>query len=263
MAARGMVAGAAVAAARPATGGCATWKRTLRQGARGGDVANLQVRVAGWMTSHGVLEIDGDYGPATAAAVARFQAGYGLRASGVADAATLAKLDALEGPDCSPAHFSLAELDNSAACGGGFAGGRVGSQEVRTNLRRLMWKLEALRRKLHDRPLTVASGFRSVACNRRVGGASNSQHLYGTAADLVAPGLSLCTVARAAAAPASAASSAPAPRATATTSTSTAASRTATTTWPTASSGRRRAAASAPRGRARGWPRATCSRPAG
>lgn len=200
LAARGMVAAATMAATvRPAaTAECYRWNRVLRSGARGSDVANLQVRVAGWMTSHGVLAIDGVFGAGTAAAVARFQAGYGLHASGVADAATYAKIYALQDPDCTPAHFSLSELDNSAACGGGLAGGRVGPLEVRTNLRRLMWKLEALRHKLHDRQLTVTSGFRSVACNRRVGGASNSQHLYGTAADVVAPGVPLCTIAQAA-----------------------------------------------------------------
>jgi zinc D-Ala-D-Ala carboxypeptidase len=69
---------------------------------------------------------------------------------------------------------------------------------VRTNLLRLMWKLEALRHRLHDAPLVVTSGFRSLRCNQRVGGARNSQHLYGTAADVRSPRASLCAIARAA-----------------------------------------------------------------
>src|SRR5690606_38269462 len=40
-----------------------------------------------------------------------------------------------------------------------------------------------------------SSGFRSYACNSAVGGASNSRHLYGDAADLVGTP-SLCTLAR-------------------------------------------------------------------
>jgi zinc D-Ala-D-Ala carboxypeptidase len=183
-------------AAAPAE--CYRWTRTLHTGMRGRDVANLQVRVAGWSAFHRFVAIDGAFGPATRAAVARFQAAYGLPASGTAGPRTYAKIYALQDPDCTPAHFSLAELDDSAACGGGFDGGRVSSLEVRASLRRLMWKLEALRRQLHDAPLPVSSGFRSVACNRRAGGAANSQHLYGTAADLLSPRASLCAIARAA-----------------------------------------------------------------
>src|SRR5687767_7779339 len=63
---------------------CYTWSRTLRQGTSGADVTELQIRVAGWMTSGEVLSYDGDYGARTAAAVQRFQAAYGLGADGVA-----------------------------------------------------------------------------------------------------------------------------------------------------------------------------------
>jgi zinc D-Ala-D-Ala carboxypeptidase len=48
-----------------------------------------------------------------------------------------------------------------------------------------MWQLEAMRHALGDVPLNITSGFRSIPCNNAVGGASNSQHLYGNAADLV------------------------------------------------------------------------------
>lgn len=43
--------------------------------------------------------------------------------------------------------------------------------------------LERLR-SLDGRPLRVVSGYRSVGTNTAVGGARNSQHLYGRAADL-------------------------------------------------------------------------------
>lgn len=47
-----------------------------------------------------------------------------------------------------------------------------------------MWKREAQRRAMGDRALVITSAFRSRSCNASVGGASNSRHLYGDAADL-------------------------------------------------------------------------------
>jgi len=72
----------------------------------------------------------------------------------------------------------------------------VSAARAKSNALRVMWQLEALRHRLGDHPLTVVNGFRSYACNRRVGGARDSQHLYGNAADLVSRYASLCTIAR-------------------------------------------------------------------
>ncbi|WFE33987.1 D-Ala-D-Ala carboxypeptidase family metallohydrolase [Micromonospora sp. WMMD975] len=193
--------GAAVAtavAAPPAhADGCYTWPRTLTQGRSGTDVRELQIRVAGWAGYGDIVHIDGQYGPETAAAVKRFQAAYGLRVDGIAGPQTYAKIYALQDDDCTPKHFSYAELDNG--CGkGGWSGGPLSSSATRTNALRTMWKLEALRRSLGDKPLYVTSGFRSVACNRQVGGAAGSQHLYGDAADLTSRSRTLCEVARSA-----------------------------------------------------------------
>lgn len=49
---------------------------------------------------------------------------------------------------------------------------------------RLVWHLEALRRICGGRPLTIISGYRTEAHNRKVGGASRSRHLHGDAADI-------------------------------------------------------------------------------
>ena len=174
---------------------CYSWGRSLSSGASGADVAELQVRVAGW-AGYGVnMAIDGSFGPQTVAAVKGFQAAYGLGADGVAGPATYAKIYALQDPDCTPLHFSYAEVDGG--CGaGGYAGGSVSAATVKENLKRAMWRAEALRQRIGNRPLTVTSGFRSQACDRQVGGSGTGQHTYGTALDLIGSSVTLCTIAQ-------------------------------------------------------------------
>ena len=53
--------------------------------------------------------------------------------------------------------------------------------------------LEPLRERVG--PIRITSGYRSSLVNSRVGGAANSQHLYGEAADIVVPGMSVYDVA--------------------------------------------------------------------
>ncbi|SCG39295.1 D-Ala-D-Ala carboxypeptidase family metallohydrolase [Micromonospora inositola] len=184
-----------VAAPAAHADGCYTWQRTLSQGRSGADVRQLQIRVAGWAAYRDIVAVDGSYGPETAAAVRRFQSAYGLRADGIAGPQTFAKIYELQDSDCTPKHFSYSELDNG--CGkGGWSGGPLSPSATRETAVRTMWKLEALRRSLGDKPLYVNSGFRSIACNNQVGGASDSQHLYGNAADLTSRSSSLCQLAR-------------------------------------------------------------------
>ncbi|MEH0933708.1 D-Ala-D-Ala carboxypeptidase family metallohydrolase [Micromonospora psammae] len=186
-----------VAAPAAQADGCYTWQRTLSQGRSGDDVRQLQIRVAGWAGAGGIVRVDGRFGPETAAAVRRFQSAYGLRSDGIAGRQTFNKIYQLQDNDCTPAHFSYRELDDG--CGrGGWSGGPLSADRTRANALRIMWKLEALRRSLGDQPLYVTSGFRSGSCNRQVGGASDSQHLYGNAADLTSRTRSLCQIARAA-----------------------------------------------------------------
>ncbi len=195
-------AGVNLAVAGPAAAdGCYTWNRTLRQGMSGADVTQLQIRVAGWVSQGEVLAVDGEYGARTAEAVERFQRGYGLGADGVAGPQTFTKIYELQDDDCTPIHFSYAEATQSATCGSqaSLQGGSVPASTVRENLKRAMWKAEALRRKLGDRPLPVTSGFRSQACNQQVGSSRTGPHTYGYALDLVpSSGLTMCGIARAA-----------------------------------------------------------------
>lgn len=70
-------------------------------------------------------------------------------------------------------HFSAAE----------FACHHCGQVKVS---RHLVEHLERLRSARGGRPLRIVSGYRCPTHNRAVGGASRSQHMYGTAADIPA-----------------------------------------------------------------------------
>ncbi len=185
----------AAAAAEPiqAADACYTWGRTLSEGASGDDVRQLQIRVAGYPGYGGVLGLDGQYGPATKAAVTRFQQAYGLAADGIAGQATFSKIYELQDNDCTPINFTYDELNN---CNSDWSGGNVSAATARANALVSMWKLQAMRHAMGDRPIDVNGGFRSVSCNNAVGGATNSRHLYGDAVDLGAGAQGFCALAR-------------------------------------------------------------------
>lgn len=171
------------------------WSRELSEGDRGDDVKELQVRVAGWAADSAkksLVEVDGVFGAGTKAAVVRFQKAYGLSDSGVVDEATQKALNALEDSDGSTKHFDFSEFHSKD--GAKFSNGKVGESTVKENVRRTMYKLEAMRKKAGDASIRVNSGFRSISHNKNVGGASNSQHMYGIAADIVISGKSVSQV---------------------------------------------------------------------
>lgn len=171
---------------------CYTWNRTLREGASGADVRQLQIRVAGYYGTSGLV-IDGEFGARTESALIRFQRENGLAADGIAGSQTYTKLYALQDNDCTPANFSYAELNG---CNSTWSGGAVSASTAKYNALVSMWKLQGLRHNLGDAPIRVTSGFRSYSCNSAVGGAPNSRHLYGDAVDLGSGPHSLCTLAR-------------------------------------------------------------------
>jgi zinc D-Ala-D-Ala carboxypeptidase len=171
------------------------FNKPLKPRSSGKDVVELQIRIAGWYTQgdQARFPIDGDFGRATKAALMAFERSAGLPADGVADADVYKALHALEDADGSTAHFDWAEFEqhSSAQCSkranryaGTFDGGPIPKKKVRSNVRRVMWRLEALRAKADGAAIEITSGFRSVAYNKCIGGASMSQHQYGTAADI-------------------------------------------------------------------------------
>ncbi|KQX46289.1 MULTISPECIES: D-Ala-D-Ala carboxypeptidase family metallohydrolase [unclassified Streptomyces] len=188
-AATGLAVGTGLALAGPAA--AYSWPSQLAQGSSGAAVKELQIRIAGWAAGSAqqtYVSVDGGFGPGTEAALRRFQAAYGLTVDGVAGPETFSRLNALESSDGSTAHFDFAEF--ASKDGSGFSGGKVDATTVKENVRRNMYKLEALRKKCGDLAVTVNSGFRSISHNASVGGASNSMHLYGIASDVAISGLS-------------------------------------------------------------------------
>ena len=84
------------------------------------------------------------------------------------------------------AHFTLEEfttsqtaarrgIDNSPAA------------DVLERMKKTAQGLEAVRVRLGCAPITVTSGYRSPALNAAIGGAAQSQHMTGEAADFICP----------------------------------------------------------------------------
>ena len=57
--------------------------------------------------------------------------------------------------------------------------------------------LEKIRAELGGKPIRILSGYRCPVHNRNVGGAKSSQHMLGTAADIVVEGVSVGDIATA------------------------------------------------------------------
>ncbi len=77
------------------------------------------------------------------------------------------------------ANFSLAEFQSKD--------GDPMTPDVLLNVRRVARNLQVLRDELNA-PITINSGYRSPAHNKKVGGASGSTHLTGEGADIVVKG---------------------------------------------------------------------------
>ena len=141
--------------------------------------AELQERLNRLGMDAGV--VDGVMGPKTATAVARFQLacalpGHHLVVDAIPGPRTWAALiAATDGLRLAP-HFFIDELRTRTRSGGP----KDGTCWVHRDLLRALEDLRAA----VGRPIPIISGWRDVAHNRRVGGASQSQHTFGIAPEL-------------------------------------------------------------------------------
>lgn len=62
--------------------------------------------------------------------------------------------------------------------------------DILANLKELATALETVRESLGNKPITIISGYRSLAHNKSVGGVQASTHLQGLGADIDVEGLS-------------------------------------------------------------------------
>jgi zinc D-Ala-D-Ala carboxypeptidase len=137
--------------------------------------------------------VDGLVGPQTRLSVARFQLAYNL--------GSRLAVDGLHGP---LTFAAMDEVEKRGRISPNFGLGEVRSKGDRTSFihRDLLSALETLRSRV-GRPLPLVSAWRDIQHNRRVGGATSSQHTYGAAPELQAikdrfPRNSILTAGRAA-----------------------------------------------------------------
>lgn len=186
--------GLALVLVAPTAASAYTFTRSLKEGDKGSDVKALKIRLAGWFprADQTHLVLDGRFGSTTTETVKAFQSFYGLSPDGIAGPAVYAVIDGLEDDDGSTLHFTWREFKQKANSNcsarannyaGTFKGGMVAPLKTRKNIKKIMWRLEALRAKGGDKPIGINSAYRSVAYNDCIGGARLSQHMYGTAAD--------------------------------------------------------------------------------
>lgn len=84
-------------------------------------------------------------------------------------------------------HFTLEEFTTSSTAKARGIDNSVSSQRVVDNLRNLCEQVLEPLRSYANQPITISSGYRCKALNKVVGGARNSQHMTGEAADIHIP----------------------------------------------------------------------------
>lgn len=147
--------------------------KTVRNGSRGEDVKRLQSILNNFGINVG--NADGIFGAGTEKGAKEFQGIFGLVVDGIIGPKSwdiLSKLETVK-------NFKVGEF-KCKHCG-----------QVKLDID-LLLKLEELRAKTG--PLIINSGYRCPTHNKNVGGAKNSQHVKGTAADVRATKMSVNNV---------------------------------------------------------------------
>lgn len=132
--------------------------------------------------------VDGIFGPASRQATKDFQAGYGLKISGLCDSATEEKLlQALTGAAEKVADFweevqYFAKEEFRCKCGGKYCDGFPAQPEEK------LVRIADRVRSHFGAPAIVSSGVRCETHNGVVGGAAASRHITGKAMDFCVKG---------------------------------------------------------------------------
>lgn len=134
---------------------------------------------------------DGTFGPKTEMAVKAFQRANGLVADGIAGPATLAKLT--QKVNTRP-HLAQNRQLSKNFNEREFACRHCNQVHIEVEL---VSKLQVLRDIL-NRSITVTSGYRCPTHNKAIGGATQSRHMQGQAADIIVQGMTPAQVAQAA-----------------------------------------------------------------
>jgi zinc D-Ala-D-Ala carboxypeptidase len=92
-------------------------------------------------------------------------------------------------------HFSLEEFLRSETAARLGRAVTIDDPAIQDNLLRWCQTIGEPLRAMLGRPIVVLSGYRPPWLNAMVGGATNSMHMFGCAADLIVPGLNVPDVA--------------------------------------------------------------------
>lgn len=161
----------------------------MKLGSKGVQIAELQADLTKAGYSPGPA--DGVFGPATDKAVRAFQAANKLKVDGIVSPATQAALTAkvnIKSHQAQDKPLSANFNEREFACR------HCGQVYVEPAM---VERLQVLRQAL-GKPIKVTSGYRCPTHNKNVGGATQSRHMQGQAADITVDGMSPLQVSQAA-----------------------------------------------------------------
>ena len=160
----------------------------LRNGSRGNAARVLQNTLIdlGFGKYFSKYGADGIIGKATEDAIKAAQKWLGVKVDGIVGPVTRRAIDKRKREAGTLGTYNFAIREFNSKDGGGMRENGMSNE--------LLLKLERLRYECGNKPMIITSGYRTPSHNKRVGGASNSQHIYGRAADIKVRGVSPSTV---------------------------------------------------------------------